>query len=118
MLARAQGARRVVCVDIIEERLRFAKQQGFVNIVVNSSTGSRPPPPPANQTPAEAMAAMAERSKASADRILRAAGMKEGEEGFDVVFECTGAEPCIQTAICVSIDPITPSATRIVHSLF
>lgn len=100
MLARAQGAKRVVCVDIIEARLKFAKEQGFVSIVVNPAAGNRQPAP-ANQTPAEAMAAMAERAKAGAERILRAAGMKDGEDGFDVVFECTGAEPCIQTAICV-----------------
>ena len=102
MLARAQGARKVVCVDVNEDRLQFAKAQGFVGLVFNSATQGPAPssPPPPDQTPAEAIVATMERAKSVADRVVEVAGLKSGE-GFDVVFECTGAEPCIQTAVYV-----------------
>lgn len=103
MLARAHGARKVVCVDVNEERLQFAKAQGFVGVVFNSATqGPARQAPNPEWTPAQATAATMDRAKAGADKIVEAAGMKPGEEGFDVVFECTGAEPCIQTGIYVS----------------
>ena len=103
LMARAQGAKRVVCVDVNEERLQFAKAQGFVGITFNSATQGPPRQPvKADATPAEVTAATMVRAKETAERIVQAAGMKVGEE-FDVVFECTGAEPCIQTAIYVSL---------------
>jgi L-iditol 2-dehydrogenase len=99
MLARAHGARNVVCVDVNEDRLQFAKAQGFVGVVFNSAKNG--PARQAHQPPAEALAATMDRIKSGAERIVAAAGLKAGE-GFDVVFECTGAEPCIQTAVYVS----------------
>ncbi|KAG8831720.1 hypothetical protein FRC17_002678, partial [Serendipita sp. 399] len=47
------------------------------------------------------MAAKMVQAKATAERILRVAGMDVEDigQGFDFVFECTGAEPCIQTGI-------------------
>lgn len=98
MLARAQGARNVVCVDVNEGRLQFAKSQGFVGVVFNSARSSPVRQAPPSQTPAEALAATMDRARSGAERIVAAAGLKAGE-GFDVVFECTGAETCIQTAV-------------------
>lgn len=105
MLARAQGARKVVCVDVNGERLCFAKKQGFVGVIFNSA--ANPPPVPSvvsgDATPAQLLAATMEKAKAVATNIRAAAGMKmSDDEGFDVVFECTGAEPCIQAGIYVS----------------
>lgn len=100
MLARAQGASSVVCVDVNEDRLQFAKAQGFVGITFNAATQGPPRQSmDPNATPAEITLATMDRAKNGADRILTSAGMKPGEDGFDVVFECTGAEPCIQTAV-------------------
>ena len=75
MLARAQGARKVVCVDVNEDRLQFAKAQGFVGIVFNSATQGPAPssPPPPDQTPAEAIL-----TKSVADRVVEVAGLKNG----------------------------------------
>ncbi|KAG8810465.1 hypothetical protein FRC18_004042 [Serendipita sp. 400] len=119
MLARALGATQVVCVDVNEGRLQFAKQAGFVDQIFNplastspssssssssssqssaaSSSSSSPSPSWADQ-----LAAKMGSAKVTAERIMHAAGMDNdevGEEGFDVVFECSGAEPCIQAGI-------------------
>lgn len=103
MLARAQGANRIVCVDVNEQRLQFAKKQGFVDLVFNSSSPrDRRPSSASPLTPAELMQESLDRSKKSAELILEGTGMA-GTEGFDVVFECTGAEPCIQAGIYVSL---------------
>jgi L-iditol 2-dehydrogenase len=104
MLARAQGARKVVCVDVNDARLRFAKKQGLVGIIFNSSANpAHPSAVPNDATPAQILAATMEKAKAVATSIRAAAGMKmSDDEGFDVVFECTGAEPCIQAGIYVS----------------
>jgi len=100
MLARAQGARTVVCVDVNHARLQFAKSQGFVGVVFNSAHNGPARQAPPNQAPAEALAKMMEGAKCGAEQIMAAGGLKAGE-GFDVVFECTGAEQCIQTAVYV-----------------
>ncbi|KAG1748299.1 chaperonin 10-like protein [Suillus paluster] len=85
-LSNAYGASRVVAVDINEARLNFVKSHGFA-----SQTYCLP---------------MGDKAKTTEDQLRRAkdnitaALLKFNEpEGFDVVFECTGAEPCIQMSI-------------------
>ena len=116
-LARAQGASHVVCVDVNQARLEFAVQAGFVDHVVNTAapafvaatatataTAAAKPPgalrAPAHKLPfQDAM----ERAKAIADGILARSGLDVSTAGgFDVIFECTGAESCIQAGIYVS----------------
>ncbi|KDQ58471.1 hypothetical protein JAAARDRAFT_206389 [Jaapia argillacea MUCL 33604] len=85
-LAKSLGASRVCAIDINRARLEFANSQGFAQQVY-----CLPP---------------SDRAKTSEDQLRRA---KENaqvalsefcmQDGFDVVFECTGAEPCIQMAI-------------------
>ncbi|PVF93663.1 GroES-like protein [Serendipita vermifera] len=106
MLARAQGARKVVCVDVNEERLQFARDNGFVETVVNTAVLPRHPPPSPDLSPADQMSHKMVGAKKTADYILQKTGMVDpnpenvtGDEGFDVVFECSGAEICIQTGI-------------------
>ncbi|KAI0034673.1 GroES-like protein [Vararia minispora EC-137] len=89
-LAKARGARRVVAVDINQARLAFAKDNGFADQVFCLPAASKP------KTPEEALL----RAKESGDRIL---DKFEQADGFDVVFECTGAEPCIQMAIHTAV---------------
>lgn len=100
-LARSQGAASVVCVDVNQSRLQFAAQNGFVDTIINSSapafTLKKSTKGPSSKLPhQEAM----DKAKYVAEGILAAAGMP-ANAGFDVVFECTGAEPCIQSAIYV-----------------
>ena len=48
------------------------------------------------------------RAKESGERILEAF---QQNDGFDCIFECTGAEPCIQMAIHVGFFPLQCSLT-------
>ena len=88
-LAKARGARRVVVVDINQARLSFAQDNGFAQQTYCLPAATRP------KTPEEQLL----RAKESGERILEAFGEPAG---FDCIFECTGAEPCIQMAIHVS----------------
>lgn len=89
-LAKSMGASHVAAVDINESRLDFAKKNGFAQQVFCF--------PPADK-PKNAEEQL-RRAKDNASVALAAFGK---EEGFDVVFECSGAESCIQMAIHVSI---------------
>ncbi|KAI0045032.1 GroES-like protein [Auriscalpium vulgare] len=89
-LAKAWGAAHVVIIDINQARLAFAKTHGFAD-----ATFCLPAAPKA-KAPEEQLARAADNAK----RVLEAFG---AEDGFDVVFECTGAEPCIQMAIHTAI---------------
>lgn len=89
-LANVYGASRVVAIDINQTRLDFAKSHGFA-----SQTYCLPKVDKA-RTPEEQL----RRAKDNVSTILS----KFNEpEGFDVVFECTGAEPCIQMSIHAAV---------------
>jgi L-iditol 2-dehydrogenase len=84
-------------VDIDQARLSFAKRYGFAEDVLCL------PACPKAKSPEEQLL----RARENADRILEAFGE---DNGFDVVFECTGAESCIQMAIHVRNFPsVSPS---------
>ncbi|KAI0266465.1 GroES-like protein [Gloeopeniophorella convolvens] len=85
-LSKCYGASRVVAVDINQSRLAFAKAHGFAEDVFCL------PAAPKAKSPEDQL----RRAKENADRLLEVFGE---QDGFDVVFECTGAEPCIQMAI-------------------
>ncbi|KAK0220110.1 GroES-like protein [Armillaria fumosa] len=80
-LARSRGipSEAIAMVDINRERLAFAKEHGLVGKVF-----CLPPP-----TPMKGLDGL-ERSRSQA---LAFGG------GYDIVYECTGAEPCIQMAV-------------------
>lgn len=89
-VARSTGASRVVAIDINHARLDFAKSQGFADDVFCLPAGPR----------AKSSEEALRRAKETGATVLKAFGE---EDGFDVIFECTGAEPCIQMSIHVSI---------------
>ena len=91
-LAKSYGSSRVVAVDINQARLAFAKSHGFAEDVFCL------PANPRAKSPEEQL----RKAKENADLLLEVFGE---ENGFDVVFECTGAEPCIQMAIHVRFLP-------------
>ncbi|KAJ3550409.1 hypothetical protein NMY22_g502 [Coprinellus aureogranulatus] len=111
-LAKARGASRVVVVDVNSSRLEFARRNGFATETYTSpqTASSHPPPPstccsscsqaiPANPPPSprQISEAAIRQSQADAGNILEHFGLKG--TGFDLVYECTGAEPCIQMSV-------------------
>lgn len=88
-LAKSYGASRVVAVDINQTRLDFAKTNGFASQILCL------PNPDKGRTSEEQL----RRAKENMLMALTEFGEKDG---FDVVYECTGAESCIQMAIHVS----------------
>lgn len=93
-LARAQGATTTIAVDIDQARLDFAKEQGW-------ATGTFVLPRGPRVSGKEAMDAGKKNWEAlKEDEVIK--GVQELEEGFDVVFECTGVESCMQMAVYVS----------------
>jgi hypothetical protein len=95
-LARSLGASRVAAIDINQKRLDFAKKNGFAH-----QTYCFPPADSPKNTDEQLR-----RAKENAGLALATLGK---EDGFDVVFECSGAEPCIQMSIHVSPNPFRPS---------
>jgi L-iditol 2-dehydrogenase len=90
-LAQTMGASRVVVVDLIKARLDFAKSNGFASQTYCASSS---PTDKAKTTDDQLR-----RAKEAAQSIL---AEFKAPEGFDVVFECTGAEPVIQMSVHVS----------------
>ena len=89
-LAKSYGASRVVAIDINQTRLDFALEQGFAEQVY--------------------CLPIADKAKTTDDALRRAkenisAALTEFNmpDGFDIVFECTGAEPCIQMSIHAAV---------------
>lgn len=89
-LANAYGASRVVAIDINQARLNFAKSHGFA-----SQTHCLPMVDKAKTTD--------EQLRRAKDNVSTALSKFNEPEGFDVVFECTGAEPCIQMSIHAAV---------------
>ncbi|KAH7091837.1 GroES-like protein [Auriculariales sp. MPI-PUGE-AT-0066] len=81
-VAKAQGASRVCAVDINPARLAFVQSRGFADSTVCLSRIDEADP--------------IKRATLGAAQILEQVGEKEG---FDAVFECSGAEPCIQMGV-------------------
>lgn len=85
-VANAFGATQQVVVDINQERVDFAVQQGF-------ATNGHTLPMGPRLSGLESLA----KAKETAVEILEK--FQPESDGFDVVLECTGVEPCMQAAI-------------------
>ena len=55
--------------------------------------------------------------KRAKENVMGALGVFDEQDGFDLVFECTGAEPCIQMSIHVSFSPIPLSLSLSLYVL-
>lgn len=88
-LAKSYGASRVVAIDINRARLDFALEQGFAQQVYCLPMVDK----------AKTTDEQLRRAKETVSTALSEFNMPDG---FDVVFECTGAEPCIQMSVHVS----------------
>lgn len=81
-VAKAYGAKKVIGVDVVQSRLDFAKSFGADGVFL-------PPRPEEGVDPIQHQEKVALLIKEEFDL----------GEGPDVVLECTGAEPCIQTGV-------------------
>ena len=79
-----------MAIDINQTRLDFAKSNGFAEEVHCLPVGERPK-------------SAEEGLKQAKEKITSALSQFGEEEGFDVIFECTGAEPCIQMSVYVRL---------------
>ena len=88
-VAKSLGAARVVAIDINQTRLDFARANGFASRTYCLPHGDK----------AKTTDEQLRRAKENAQAALSEFDVPAG---FDVVFECTGAETVIQMSIHVS----------------
>lgn len=94
-LARASGATHVVCVDIEQSKLDFAKKAGWATATYCLPKGPRVSGEEALEAAKGVWAGLqAEESIKAVDGL---------DQGFDAVFDCTGVESCMQAGILVSV---------------
>ncbi|PWN28480.1 putative xylitol dehydrogenase [Jaminaea rosea] len=87
-VARAFGAKRVVVIDVVDSKLQFARSFCADSVY-------KPSLPKEGETPIAA-------SERNANELLGSDASSEdirSKGGFDLVLECTGAEPCVQMGL-------------------
>ncbi|EPT02143.1 hypothetical protein FOMPIDRAFT_1144069 [Fomitopsis schrenkii] len=89
-LAKSYGAHKVVAIDINQARLDFAQENGFAQQVQCLPVADK----------AKTTEDQLRRAK---DTVAAALSKFDQPDGFDVVFECTGAEPCIQMSVHAAV---------------
>lgn len=99
-MAKVIGSINVVIADIQQERVRFATEHGFAD--KGSAVSAR-----RGQTIEENIQIAKETAALITEEIPTRTG---SVDGFDVVFECTGAEACTQAAIYAA----RPGATVVI----
>jgi D-xylulose reductase len=94
-VAKALGARRVIAIDVIQEKLDFAKSYAATDIW--------------KSTPPQKEESMADYARRQAREIRDNLGIDlgSGPNAFELVVDCTGAEPCIATGIHLTGDGCT-----------
>jgi L-iditol 2-dehydrogenase len=93
-VARTYGVPTVCAIDINQARLDFALQHGFADRVF-----CLPAPAPADKEkdrPKPGADEQMRRAREAADGALKHFALPEGAA---LVYECTGAEPCVQQAV-------------------
>ncbi|KAJ3754705.1 GroES-like protein [Lentinula raphanica] len=107
-LARELGAESVCAVDINNDRLAFATREGFT-FSNSEGTGTSTfclPLPSTTKSPPTSTAEPKEHEllRRAKENAARALSVFDEPDGFDVVFECTGAESCILMSVfCAAV---------------
>ncbi|KAK7435525.1 hypothetical protein VKT23_019647 [Stygiomarasmius scandens] len=96
-LAKAFGATRVCAIDINQDRLDFARREGFAESVYCL------PLPPKAANGAKSSQSKDDALKRAKDNAATALDTFAEPDGFDVVFECTGAEGCILMSVFTAL---------------
>lgn len=111
-LSKALGASKVCAVDIDPKRLEFATEGGWADSVYCLPRKEAPMPlkPLPNGVHVNGKIALPSQKPSQEDLLRKSKQTVEDAlnyfkqaEGFDVVFECTGAESCIQMSVFVSL---------------
>ena len=105
-LAKHTGASKVCAIDINPARLEFAMKHGFADAVYCLPSPSVPSTKSNGVSIngiSKASTFSDEQIKRSKDAATAALTAFDSKDGFDIVFECTGAEGPIQMCIFVSI---------------
>lgn len=89
-MLRTAGVANITIADVIGSRVEFAKVNGFADFGLEV-----PRPEPHAVTTIDGKLAAA---KELARKLVKT-GNEDENTGFDVVFECTGVEACVQTSI-------------------
>lgn len=87
---RTTGASKITIADIAGSRVEFAKKNGFADRGFEV--------PRANPDAVASIEGKLDHAKATAAAVMKAGNDDESQQ-FDAVFECTGVESCVQTAI-------------------
>lgn len=109
-VSKVAGAKTVVIADILEDRVKFAVDNGFADAAFTV------PIPATRPETIEDKLAYAQ-DVAAKLKALQVAGAENGVGEAAVTFECTGVESCMQTAIYVRYPfsnlstPNTPTPT-------
>ncbi|PPR02004.1 hypothetical protein CVT24_011127 [Panaeolus cyanescens] len=116
-LSKHMGAKRVVAVDIIPERVEFARKHGFADEVYCTKPSTPTPTPEPSSSSSSSSPAADSCCAHSSQPPVTPAMMSEAQiktaqetaqmvkdtfndpEGYDVVFECSGAEAVIQMGV-------------------
>lgn len=99
-LAQELGAERVCAVDINNDRLAFAARENFTTSEGNSTYCL--PLPPKIITSMESNPKEPENIRRAKENAANALAVFDEPDGFDVIFECTGAESCVLMSVFVS----------------
>lgn len=94
-VAKALGSKRILAIDVVQEKLDFAKQYAATDIW--------------KSTPPKQGESMSDYARRQAVEIRDGTGIDlgSGANAFQLVVDCTGAEPCIATAIYLTGDGCT-----------
>ncbi|KAJ4496452.1 chaperonin 10-like protein [Lentinula lateritia] len=96
-LAQELGAERVCAVDINNDRLAFAARENFTTSEGNSTYCL--PLPPKIITSMESNPKEPENIRRAKENAANALAVFDEPDGFDVIFECTGAESCVLMSV-------------------
>lgn len=91
-VAKALGSRRVIAIDIQDERLNFAKSYAATDIWKSTA-------PKENESKMD----YARRQSVEMSEKLNI-DLGQGDEAIDLVVDCTGAEVCIATGMFLAKD--------------
>lgn len=92
-VAKALGSRRVIAIDIQDERLSFAKSYAATDIWKST--------PPKSKD--ESKMDYARRQSEEMSKTL-GLDLSQGDNAVDLVVDCTGAEVCIATGMYLAKD--------------
>lgn len=105
-VAKALGSKRVIAIDIQDERLKFAKSYAATDIW--------------KSTPMNKDENKMDYARRQSEEMAKSLGLDlgQGENSIDLVVDCTGAEICIATGMYLAKDGGTYVQVSLKHHSF